>query len=149
MPWYKLEKSPTLEALARWENAPDGATVGALVGAAVLGMEGLVHRHDPWLHPGRIGFSALLAVSILPRYAVWMLRERGRPGRGLRIAGLVAHLAWIALGIASGPKVGSGSVLLVLAVAAHLEHRARRRARGDEAEQRAGGREGGLHDAPG
>lgn len=149
MPWYKLEKSPTLEALARWEFALGSATVTALMGAAILGMEGLVHRHDPWLHPGRIGFSALMAVSILPSYAVRMLRERGRPGRGLRIAGLVAHLAWIALGIASGPKVGAWTVLLVLAVAAHLEYRARRRARGDEAEHEAGGREGGLHDAPG
>lgn len=47
MPWYKLEKSPTLEALARWEFALGSATVIALMGAAILGMEGLVHRHDP------------------------------------------------------------------------------------------------------
>jgi len=149
MPWYKLEKSPTLEALARWEFALGSATVIALMGAAILGMEGLVHRHDPWLHPGRIGFSAMVAVSILPSYAVRMLRAWDLRGRLRWLAGLVAYLGWIALGIASGPKVGSGTGLLVLAVAAHLEYRARRRARGDEVAQGAGGREGGLHDAPG
>lgn len=138
MPWYKLEKSPTLEALARWEFALGSATVIALMGAAILGMEGLVHRHDPWLYPGRIGFSALLAVLVLPKYVVAMLRAWDRPGRLRWLAGLVAHLAWVGLGMAGGPKVGLGTVFLAVAAAAYIEDMVRDRASGDEAARVAG-----------
>ncbi len=137
MPWYKLEKSPTLEALERFEKA-HGMTFCALMNALTFGTMGLMYPHDPRMLSARIGLCAVLAVSLLPQYVVAMLRAWDRPGRWRWVAGLVAHLTWVGLGMASGPKVGLGTVFLVVAAAAYIEDMVRDRAGRDDATRVAG-----------
>jgi len=127
MPWYKLERSPTAEALDRFMKA-HGMTFWALVYAPMFGMMGLIHSQDPRMLSARIGLCAVLAVVVLPHYVVAMLRAWDRPGRLRWLAGLVAHLAWVGLGVAGGPRVGHGTVFLVLAAAAYIEDMVRGRA---------------------
>ncbi len=127
MPWYKLERSPTAEALDRFMKA-HGMTFCALMNALLFGTMGLMNPHDPRMLSARIGLCAVLAVVVLPHYVVAMLRAWDRPGRLRWLAGLVAHLAWVGLGVAGGPRVGHGTVFLVLAAAAYIEDMVRGRA---------------------